>query len=105
MRLINGSHCRTPQALTRCRSDRPGKLGAVPDYTASGRIRFLRPSDWKLIGRDDTLIAKYGLTTAGFGHITEKGQQRWAAHRGLPSLEDPAHRDTPTLRGVLAPGQ
>ena len=81
MRLINGSHCRAPQALTRCRSDRPGKLGAVPDYTAPGRIRFLRPSDWKLIGRDDTLIAKYGLTTAGFGHITEKGQQRWAVQR------------------------
>ena len=33
---------------------------------------FYGHPDWKLIGRDDTLIAKYGLTTAGFGHTTEK---------------------------------
>lgn len=33
---------------------------------------FYGHPDWHLIGRDDTLIAKYGLTTAGFGHSTEK---------------------------------
>jgi hypothetical protein len=33
---------------------------------------FYGHPDWQLIGRDDTLIAKYGLTTAGFGHTTEK---------------------------------
>jgi hypothetical protein len=33
---------------------------------------FYGHPDWLLIGRDDTLIAKYGLTTAGFGHTTEK---------------------------------
>jgi hypothetical protein len=33
---------------------------------------FYGHPDWVLIGRDDTLIAKYGLTTAGFGHTTEK---------------------------------
>ena len=33
---------------------------------------FYGHPDWQLIGRDDTLIARYGLTTAGFGHTTEK---------------------------------
>ena len=33
---------------------------------------FYGHPDWQLIDRDDTLIAKYGLTTAGFGHTTEK---------------------------------
>ena len=33
---------------------------------------FYGHPDWQLIGRDDTLIAKYDLTTAGFGHTTEK---------------------------------
>ena len=33
---------------------------------------FYGHPDWQLIGRDDTLIAKYGLPTAGFGHTTEK---------------------------------
>ena len=33
---------------------------------------FYGHPDWQLIGRDDALIAKYGLTTAGFGHTTEK---------------------------------
>lgn len=33
---------------------------------------FYGHPDWLLIGRDDSLIAKYGLTTAGFGHTTEK---------------------------------
>jgi hypothetical protein len=33
---------------------------------------FYGHPDWRLIGRDDALIAKYGLTTAGFGQSTEK---------------------------------
>jgi hypothetical protein len=33
---------------------------------------FYGHPDWQLIGRDDTLIAKYDLTRAGFGHTTEK---------------------------------
>ena len=33
---------------------------------------FYGHPDWQLIGRDDALIAKYDLTTAGFGHTTEK---------------------------------
>ena len=37
-----------------------------PGFTFYGR------PDWLLIGRDDTLIRQYGLTTAGFGHETEK---------------------------------
>ena len=37
-----------------------------PGFTFYGR------PDWLLIGRDDTLISRYDLTTAGFGHETEK---------------------------------
>jgi hypothetical protein len=33
---------------------------------------FYGHPDWQLIGRDDALIARYSLTTAGFGHTTEK---------------------------------
>jgi hypothetical protein len=35
-------------------------------------FNFYGHPDWQLIGRDDALIAKYGLTKAGFGHTTEK---------------------------------
>ena len=38
----------------------------------SAGFGFYGHPDWQLIGRDDTLIAKYGLTRAGFGHTTEK---------------------------------
>jgi hypothetical protein len=60
------------------------KLGAVAqtfDATALGRYQVTPPQpgfgfyghpDWQLIGRDDSLIAKYDLTRAGFGHTTEK---------------------------------
>ena len=33
---------------------------------------FYGHPDWQLVGRDDSLIRAYGLTTAGFGHETEK---------------------------------
>jgi len=33
---------------------------------------FYGHPDWLLVGRDDSLIGKYGLTTVGFGHTTEK---------------------------------
>lgn len=39
---------------------------APPAFAFHGR------PDWVLIGRDDTAIARYGLTTTGFGHTTEK---------------------------------
>ena len=32
---------------------------------------FYRHPDFQLVGSDDSLIGKYGLTTAGFGHSTE----------------------------------
>jgi hypothetical protein len=60
------------------------RLGAVAqafDPTALTPYRVMPPPpgfgfyghpDWQLIGRDDALIAKYDLTTAGFGHSTEK---------------------------------
>ena len=50
---------------------------------------FYGRPDWLLIGRDDTLIARYGLTTAGFGHETEKVVR--GDNDGLP-LEAFIHR-------------
>jgi hypothetical protein len=50
---------------------------------------FYGHPDWQLIGRDDTLIAKYDLTTAGFGHNTEKVIR--GSNDGLP-IEAFIHR-------------
>ena len=50
---------------------------------------FYGHPDWLLISRDDTLIAKYGLTTAGFGHTTEKVIRGY--NDGLP-IEAFVHR-------------
>jgi hypothetical protein len=50
---------------------------------------FYGHPDWQLIGRDDSLIAKYGLTTAGFGHTTEKVIR--GSNDGLP-IEAFIHR-------------
>jgi hypothetical protein len=50
---------------------------------------FYGHPDWQLIGRDDTLIAKYGLTRAGFGHTTEKVIR--GSNDGLP-IEAFIHR-------------
>lgn len=77
------------------------KLGAVaqafnPEALAQYRVSPLPPGfgfyghpDWQLIGRDDSLIAKYGLTTAGFGHSTEKVIR--GSNDGLP-IEAFIHR-------------
>jgi len=56
--------------------------------TESG-FGFYGHPDWRLIGRDDTLIAKYDLTRAGFGHITEKVVR--GSNDGLP-IEAFIHR-------------
>jgi hypothetical protein len=77
------------------------KLGAVAhafDQAALSPYRVAPPPagfgfyghpDWQLIGRDDTLIAKYSLTTAGFGHTTEKVIR--GSNDGLP-IEAFVHR-------------
>lgn len=77
------------------------KLGAVaqafnPEALAQYRVSppppgfgFYGHPDWQLIGRDDSLIAKYGLTTAGFGHSTEKVIR--GSNDGLP-IEAFIHR-------------
>jgi hypothetical protein len=77
------------------------KLGAVaqafnPGALASYRVTpptpgfgFYGHPDWQLIGRDDTLIAKYDLTTAGFGHTTDKAIR--GSNDGLP-IEAFIHR-------------
>ena len=50
---------------------------------------FYGHPDWQLIGRDDSLIAKYDLTTSGFGHTTEKVIRGY--NDGLP-IEAFVHR-------------
>jgi hypothetical protein len=77
------------------------QLGAIarafnPEALAPYRVTppppgfgFYGHPDWQLIGRDDTLIAKYDLTTAGFGHTTEKVVR--GANDGLP-IEAFIHR-------------
>jgi hypothetical protein len=50
---------------------------------------FYGHPDWQPIGRDDTLIPKHGLTTAGFGHATEKVIR--GSNHGLP-IEAFIHR-------------
>jgi hypothetical protein len=54
----------------------------------SGFGFYGRP-DWQLIGRDDTLIARYNLTRTGFGHTTEKVIR--GSNDGLP-IEAFIHR-------------
>ena len=77
------------------------KLGAVAQALNQGALASYRVTppaagfgfyghpDWQLIARDDTLIAKYGLTTAGFGHSTEKVIR--GSNDGLP-IEAFIHR-------------
>ena len=50
----------------------PSHLASYVRPAAPPGFGFYGHPDWQLIGRDDTLIAKYGLTKAGFGHTTEK---------------------------------
>ena len=50
----------------------PGALAPYRVTPPTPGFGFYGHPDWQLIGRDDTLIAKYDLTTAGFGHTTEK---------------------------------
>jgi len=50
---------------------------------------FYGHPDWQLIGRDDTLIARYDLTRAGFGHTTAKVIR--GSNDGLP-IEAFIHR-------------
>ena len=77
------------------------KLGAVAHAFNPGALAHYRATpptpgfgfyghpDWQLIGRDDTLIAKYDLTTAGFGHTTDKAIR--GSNDGLP-IEAFIHR-------------
>ena len=98
------------------------KLGAVAqtfDAAALGpyqvtppqpRFGFYGHPDWQLIGRDDSLIAKYDLTTAGFGHTTEKvirGSNdglpieafihRWKTQRTVTSTDSDGRTQTRTV--------
>jgi hypothetical protein len=53
---------------------------AVPPPAAG--FRFYGRPDWVYIGRDDSLIAAYGLTQVGFGHYTDQVVR--AGNDGLP---------------------
>src|SRR4029453_3351500 len=61
----------------------PGALAPYRVAPPTPGFGFYGHPDWQLIGRDDTLIAKYSLTTAAFGHTTEKVIR--GSNDGLPS--------------------
>jgi hypothetical protein len=67
----------------------PGALAPYQVTPPAPGFGFYGHPDWQLISRDDTLIAKYGLTTAGFGHTTEKVIR--GSNEGLP-IEAFIHR-------------
>jgi hypothetical protein len=67
----------------------PSSLAPYQTPPAAPGFGFYGHPDWQLIGRDDTLIAKYDLTTAGFGHTTEKVIR--GSNDGLP-IEAFTHR-------------
>jgi hypothetical protein len=67
----------------------PGALAPYRATPPTPGFGFYGHSDWQLIGRDDRLIAKYDLTTAGFGHTTEKVIR--GSNDGLP-IEAFIHR-------------
>lgn len=67
----------------------PGALAPYRVTPPPAGFGFYGHPDWQLIGRDDTLIAKYSLTTAGFGHTTEKVIR--GSNDGLP-IEAFIHR-------------
>ena len=67
----------------------PGALAPYRVTPPTPGFGFYGHPDWQLIGRDDTLIAKYDLTTAGFGHTTEKVSR--GSNDGLP-IEAFVHR-------------
>ena len=73
-------------------SPRPSTSAGLAPYTTTPPppgFGFYDHPDWLLIDRDDALIAKYGLTKAGFGHSTEKVIR--GANDGLP-IEAFIHR-------------
>ena len=67
----------------------PGALAPYRATPPTPGFEFYGHPDWQLIGRDDTLIAKYDLTTAGFGHTTDKAIR--GSNDGLP-IEAFIHR-------------
>ena len=67
----------------------PGALAPYRVTPPTPGFGFYGHPDWQLIGRDDTLIAKYDLTTAGFGHTTDKVIR--GSNDGLP-IEAFIHR-------------
>ncbi|SDS07449.1 hypothetical protein SAMN04488543_1017 [Friedmanniella luteola] len=76
----------------------------APGFTFHGR------PDWVLVGSDDSAIARFGLTTAGFGHTTEqvvRGDNgglpveglvhRWKTHRTETSTDSQGRSQTRTV--------
>ena len=67
----------------------PGALAPYRATPPTPGFGFYGHPDWQLIGRDDTLIARYDLTTAGFRHTTDKVIR--GSNDGLP-IEAFIHR-------------
>lgn len=76
----------------------------APSFAFHGR------PDWVLVGSDDSAIARYGLTTAGFGHTTElvvRGDNgglpveglvhRWKTRRTVTSTDNKGRTQTRTV--------
>lgn len=60
----------------------PAALSAYAQPPRPPSMSFYGRPDWVLVGSDNDLIRRYGLTTAGFGHTTEKVVR--GANAGLP---------------------
>lgn len=67
----------------------PASLAHFSIPVAPPSFSFYGRPDWVLVGSDDSAIARYGLTTTGFGHSTEKVVR--GANGGLP-VEGLVHR-------------
>jgi hypothetical protein len=65
------------------------ELRAYKTKLRKAKFRFYRRPDWRLVGNDDSLIDKYGLTRQGHHHSTEKVVR--GSNGGLP-LEAFIHR-------------
>ncbi len=78
--------------------------GEPPSFAFYGR------PDWVLVGTDDSAIGRYGLTTAGFGHSTEKVVRgtndglgveglihRWKTQRTVTSTDAQGRTQTRTV--------
>ncbi len=88
----------------------PAALAGYAVPPAPPAFAFHGRPDWVLVGRDDTAIARYGLTTTGYGHSTEKVVRgtndgllveglvhRWKTQRTVTSTDSQGRSQTRTV--------